>query len=133
MNIDYNAVIEILKSFLENEKTEILGISVGEERQVREAIKNLLTAYEKEKEKVESFEYALSNGEVTTINNFDNNVPTKLIGSYTYGKEVVNFIKRNFVSKNKIKQIIYPTPNRPIPIEIQQSEMYKKLLKEVEE
>ena len=51
MNIDYNAVIEILKSFLNNEKTEILGISVGEERQVREAIKNLLTAYEKEKEK----------------------------------------------------------------------------------
>ena len=133
MNIDYNAVIEILKSFLENEKTEILGISVGEERQVRDAIKNILTAYEKEKEKVESFEYALSNGEVTTINNFDNNVPTKLIGSYTYGKEVVNFIKRNFVSKNKIKQIIYPTPNRPIPIEIQQSEMYKKLVKEVEE
>ena len=133
MNIDYNAVIEILKSFLENEKTEILGISVGEERQVREAIKNLLTAYEKEKEKVESFEYALSNGEVTTINNFDNNVPTKLIGSYTYGKEVVNFIKRNFVSKNKIKQIIYPTPENEIPIEIQQSEMYKKLVKEVEE
>jgi len=50
MNIDYNATIEILKSFLSNEKTEILGISVGEERQVREAIKNLLTAYEKEKE-----------------------------------------------------------------------------------
>ena len=51
MNIDYNAVIEILKSFLNNEKIEILGISVGEERQVREAIRNLLTAYEKEKEK----------------------------------------------------------------------------------
>lgn len=50
MNIDYNTVIEILKKFLDNEKIEILGISVGEERQVREAIKNLLTAYEKEKE-----------------------------------------------------------------------------------
>ena len=57
MNIDYNAVIEILKSFLNNEKVEILGISVGEERQVREAIKNLLTAYEKEKEKREKLEY----------------------------------------------------------------------------
>lgn len=51
MNIDYNAVIEILKSFLNNEKIEILGISVGEERQVKDAIRNLLTAYEKEKEK----------------------------------------------------------------------------------
>ena len=56
MNIDYNAVIEILKSFLNNEKIEILGISVGEERQVREAIRNLLTAYEKEKEKNKSLE-----------------------------------------------------------------------------
>lgn len=53
MNIDYNAVIEILKSFLNNEKIEILGISVGEERQVKDAIRNLLTAYEKEKEKTE--------------------------------------------------------------------------------
>ena len=44
MNIDYNAVIEILKSFLNNEKIEILGISVGEERQVKDAIRNLLTA-----------------------------------------------------------------------------------------
>lgn len=56
MNIDYNAVIEILKKFLDNEKIEILGISVGEERQVREAIKNLLTAYEKEKEKKKKIE-----------------------------------------------------------------------------
>ena len=51
MNIDYNAVIEIIKSFFFFLKIEILGISVGEERQVRDAIKNLLTAYEKEKEK----------------------------------------------------------------------------------
>lgn len=39
----------------------------------------------------------------------------------------------NVVSKSKIKQIIYPTPENEIPIEIQQSEMYKKLVKEVEE
>lgn len=56
MNIDYNAVIEILKSFLNNEKIEILGISVGEERQVKDAIRNLLTAYEKEKEKNKKIE-----------------------------------------------------------------------------
>lgn len=56
MNIDYNAVIEILKSFLNNEKIEILGISVGEERQVKDAIRNLLTAYEKEKEKNKELE-----------------------------------------------------------------------------
>ena len=116
-------LLELASNMLDNIDYDQIPIAIGE----------LKSELEKEKEKVESFEYALSNGEVTTINNFDNNVPTKLIGSYTYGKEVVNFIKRNFVSKNKIKQIIYPTPNRPIPIEIQQSEMYKKLVKEVEE
>ena len=56
MNIDYNAVIEILKSFLNNEKIEILGISVGKEIQVKDAIRNLLTAYEKEKEKNKELE-----------------------------------------------------------------------------
>ena len=73
MNIDYNAVIEILKSFLENEKTEILGISIGEERQVRDAIKNILTAYEKEKEKNKKardmIEYYLI--ENNSLNDFD--------------------------------------------------------------
>ena len=39
----------------------------------------------------------------------------------------------NVVSKSKIKEIIYPTPENEIPIEIQQSEMYRKLVKEVEE
>lgn len=61
MNIDYNAVIEILKKFLDNDKIEILGISVGEERQVIEAIKNLLTAYEKEKEKNKNKDKILQN------------------------------------------------------------------------
>ena len=56
MNIDYDAVTEILKKFISNEKVEILGISVGEERQVRDAIKNILTAYEKEKEKNKELE-----------------------------------------------------------------------------
>ncbi len=73
MNIDYNAVMEILKNFLENEKTEILGISVGEERQVKDAIRNLLTAYEKEKEKNknarERIEYYLV--ENMRLNDFD--------------------------------------------------------------
>ena len=42
-----------------NEKIEILGISVGEEIQVKDAIRNLLTAYEKEKEKNKELEKKL--------------------------------------------------------------------------
>ena len=41
-NIDYKAVVEILENFLKKEKTEILGISVGEEYQLRQAIENLI-------------------------------------------------------------------------------------------
>ena len=41
-DIDYKAVMEIAESFINNEKVEILGISVGEERQVKQAIKNLI-------------------------------------------------------------------------------------------
>ena len=66
MDIDYNAVMGIWKNFLENEKTEILGMSVGEERQVRDAIRNLLTAYEKEKEKNKELEKKLD--EISEIN-----------------------------------------------------------------
>ena len=87
MNIDYNAVIEILKSFLNNEKIEILGISVGEERQVKEAIETLLTAYEKEKEK---------NKELTD----------KLKDCDLHYSKLYKFHNNNCVTKDRINQII---------------------------
>lgn len=42
-------------------------------------------------------------------------------------------LQKETIWKDKIKEIIYPTPENYIPLEVQQSEMYKKLLKEVEE
>ena len=102
MNIDYNAVIEILENFLNNEKTEILGISVGEERQVKEAIKNLLTAYEKEKEKQSKEIEELKNTDLTTV---------YLNGFYDGEKKVKDKIKvkieemNNIISENE--QIIF--------------------------
>ena len=35
--------------------------------------------------------------------------------------------------KDKIKEVIYPTPTNAIPIEIQESELYKKILDLLEE
>lgn len=43
-----------------------------------------------------------------------------------------SYIKDNYIPKSKIKEIIYPTPENPIPFEVQTSEMYKKLEKLVE-
>lgn len=40
--------------------------------------------------------------------------------------------RKYFIHKSKIKEIIYPTPENYIPLEVQQSEMYKKLEKLVE-
>ena len=41
--------------------------------------------------------------------------------------------KENTVSKDKIKEIIYPTPTNPISYEIQTSDMYRKILQLLEE
>ena len=39
----------------------------------------------------------------------------------------------NFISKDKIREIIYPTPENYISLDIQQSEMYKRLEELLEE
>ena len=107
MNIDEN--INILKQLIREYKRKPetqneFFIGLSEER----ALENLLTVYEKEKEK---------NKELTER-------VLKLESDKFWD---------NVVSKSKIKQIIYPTPENEIPIEVQQSKMYKKLLKEMEE
>ena len=127
MNIDYNAVIEILKSFLNNEKVEILGISVGEERQVKDAIKNLLTAYEKEKEKnkeleqenreIRDWKYVIDNPiDLDKLRELD---LIKIKGKEYIAKDIYDEIEKDkkafvnnysnvltkFISKDKIKPI----------------------------
>ena len=67
----------------------------------------------------------------------------ELLNCWDYGAEESKAIetlltayekeKEKNKNKDKIKEIICPSPENPIPIEIQQSEIYKKLLKEVEE
>lgn len=40
---------------------------------------------------------------------------------------VLNYIENESISKEKIKKIIYPTPENYVPIEVQTSDMYSKL------
>lgn len=42
-------------------------------------------------------------------------------------------IKNNYISRGKIKEIVIPTPDNSIPLEIQQSEFYKRILSLLEE
>lgn len=55
-DIDYNAVIEIINNFLNNEKVEIYGISVGEEFQLRTAIENLLKERQADKDRIKKLQ-----------------------------------------------------------------------------
>ena len=41
--------------------------------------------------------------------------------------------RNKYILKSKIKKIIYPTPENPISIEIQSSEMYRKIEKLLED
>lgn len=55
-DIDYNAVIEIINDFLNNEKVEIYGISYGEEFRLRQAIENLLKERQADKDRIKELE-----------------------------------------------------------------------------
>ena len=43
-----------------------------------------------------------------------------------------NILIKDMIPKSKVREIIYPRPDNPIPLEIQNSEMYKRLKKLVE-
>ena len=75
-----------------------------------QAIKGLLDLYKKEKEKNNRY--------------FKQNIEYQ---------KTLEKLQKETIWKDKIKEIIYPTPENYISIEVQQSEMYKKLVKEVEE
>ena len=78
---------------------------------ILEYFEGLLDLYNKEKEKNKILELA--------------KIP------YLEG-EIMGY-KENTVSKNKIREIIYPTPTNPISYEIQTSDMYRKILQLLEE
>lgn len=101
--------IQGLLDLYKQEKKEKEGIytdyqDLGKEyHKLEEELNKEKEKNEKLEEKIASFEYALSNGEIETVNKFSDVKPTMLVSSYTYGKEVVNFIKKNFISKEKIR------------------------------
>lgn len=83
MDIDYKAVVEILENFLKKEKTEILGISVGEEYQLRQAVENLIQENKELKEKV--------------------NV---LVQEKEYLNTIIDSDNDNYIPKSKIEDVI---------------------------
>ena len=95
---------EFIKSGIK-EETKFIDISI------LEYFEGLLDLYNKEKEKNKILELA--------------KIP--------YLKGEIMAYKENTVSKDKIKEIIYPTPTNPISYEIQSSDIYKKLLELLEE
>ena len=107
-HIDYKAVIEILEEFLNTKKTEILGISVGEERQVRLAIENLI-------KRVKYLE--------------ENRI---------WSEETISGLKQDFIPKSKIREkieqynmMIIERPEHKAIIEIHINELQELLGEDV--
>ena len=87
---------------------------------LNEAIQGLLDLYQKEKE--------------LSLIRFKNLVKIQEEKIEIYNKGYFEGVKDEQDNTNEhIKEIIYPTPENPISLEIQCSEMYKKLLKLLEE
>lgn len=76
------------------------------------AIDTILDLYKQEKEKNKN----CINPDKTRISYFDT-------------KKGMQVVIEGFIPKSKLKQILYPTPKNPIDLEIQNSKMYKDLLK----
>ena len=90
------------------------------------AIQGLLDLYNKEKEKNKEL---LENATVTYFNDEE---LKESVGNYL-GVLLKKNIEKDYISKNKIREIIYPTPTNPISYEIQTSDMYRKILQLLEE
>ena len=143
MNIE--EAIEKLSTFKLANRIEI--ISEEEFKDVKEAIETILTAYEKEKEEHKKEchncdEYTARLGELETKNRMlkselekekEKNKDILSDNIESFQKYFSEELYTKFMDKEKLRKIIYPSPENQIPIEIQQSEMYKKLLKELEE
>lgn len=83
--VDFNAVKEEVNNFLQNDKTEILGISVGQEESLRTSIRILLEALdnsipkEKIKDKIEELDVIENAEALEDIMNRQNYTITELI------------------------------------------------------
>ena len=80
--------------------------------------KTYLSLYNKEKEK---------NQELKIL------IEQNLKYSHNLEKDLFENCSNYVVSKDKIREIIYPTPTNPISYEIQTSDMYRKILQLLEE
>lgn len=103
--IDYKAVIEIIENFLNNKKVEILGISVGEEHQLRTAIENILKERQADKEKIKELE------KYETYYQNERNLLDSYI-SKTLIEEEINRLKYDVSKIKEIKQTRYSDYDR---------------------
>lgn len=85
------------------------------------AIQGLLDLYNKEKEKNKILE-------LTKIPYLEGEIMAYKENDAVQRKMLNDAFDRGWIHKDKIKEIIYPTPTNPISYEIQTSDMYKKIL-----
>lgn len=139
-------IIKIIKEYLSKEYiecTKIGAVSIPNEEWY--AIQGLLDLYE---EKNKQIQVEIEGRNVLV--NLNENLKEELKKEKEKNKRIKNstlivvgrrngknfeqkLVLEEYIHKDKIKEIIYPTPDNPISFEIQTSAMYKKLEQLLEE
>lgn len=125
-NLSEDEIINRIKAAIEKDKKHRIETIYDEKPLFRDILQDLLDLYNKEKEKNKELKEKNKKLENEYIN------PSKARFSYYDNTKRMEILINGFTANSKLKEIIYPTPENPIPFEVQTSEMYKKLEKLVE-
>lgn len=120
MNEEEKEAIECLELVIDNES------DIETEDLTNKCIKNILNLIKKQQKKIEKLEDRNKTLEIEfEIKKYCK--VNELASDLIFYKNLARNYQGNCISKDKIKEIIYPTPENPISIEIQSSVMYKKI------
>ena len=127
-NYNVNTFVKAIQGLLDlyKEKNKQIQVEIEGRNILVGLNENLKEELKKEKEKNKEL---LENATVTYFNDEE---LKESVGNYL-GVLLKKNIEKDYISKNKIREIIYPTPTNPISYEIQTSDMYRKILQLLEE
>lgn len=127
-NYNVNTFVKAIQGLLDlyKEKNKQIQVEIEGRNILVGLNENLKEELNKEKEKNKEL---LENATVTYFNDEE---LKESVGNYL-GVLLKKNIEKDYISKNKIREIIYPTPTNPISYEIQTSDMYRKILQLLEE
>ena len=122
--LDYEDLLELKEMYEKIEKFYAGELYTAKQLKNAENIGDIIKENKELKEKLKRLECEIEIKKYCKVD--------EVINDLIYYKNLAKEYQGNCVPKSKIKEIIYPTPKNYIPLEVQSSEMYKRLEKLVE-